>query len=110
MAYNLVHTDLRFSLGGTVYFNNSVIAITDIGSTEGSTTPLECITDLRPCCRQEPAPQNLMGDWYKPNGTRVLDRGIIGDFFRTRGENDGTVNLFHRNSGVDSPLIWFILL
>ena len=114
IGYNLVHTDLRFSLGGTVYFNNSVIAITDIG-VEESTTPLKCITDLRPCCRQEGfgSQQMLIGEWHYPNGSMVQGNGPTEGkylFFRVRDltttspvVGDGTVNLFRRNSGVVSP-------
>ena len=88
-----------------VYFYNSVIPITDIG-TEGSATPLECITDLRPCCRMRTGTGTVVaGHWYYPNGTEVPGNGPTEgkyDFFRTRGYNDGTVNLFRR-VGVTSP-------
>ena len=97
---------LRFSLGGTIYFNNSVISITDVG-TEGTTTPLVCITDFRPCCRgQFAGSQPILGEWHYPNGTMVPGNGPTEGkfyFFRTRGINDGTVNLYRRNSGVTSP-------
>ena len=44
-----------------------------------------------------------MGEWHYPNGNRVSGQGGTSDFFRTRGLNDGTVNLFRRNSGILSP-------
>ena len=49
----------------------------------------------------------IAGHWYYPsNGTEVLGNGANEgkyDFFRTRGYNDGTINLFRRNSGITSP-------
>ena len=103
---NVLPPDLRFSLSGTVYFNNSVIPITDIG-TEGSSTPMVCITDLRPCCRMGTGAATIVaGHWYYPNGTEVEGNGTyarLRNFFRTRGYNDGTVNLFRRNNGITSP-------
>ena len=106
----LLHTDrfipdLRFRLSGTVYVNNSVIPITDIG-VEGSITPLICNTDLRPCCRTPRDNSSLMGEWHYPNGSVVPGNGPTEGkylFFRTRGENDGTVNLFRRNDDIISP-------
>ena len=41
----------------------------------------------------------VAGHWYYPNGTEVPGNGATEgkyDFFRTRGYNDGTVNLFRR--------------
>ena len=88
------------------YTNNSVILITEIGtdSTKTSGEALQCITELTPCCRQDGANQMLMGQWHYPSGTEVP--GNEGDdvFFRTRGLNDGTVNLFRRNAEVMSPV------
>ena len=48
----------------------------------------------------------LMGEWHYPNGTIVPGNGPNEGkyfFFRTRGLNDGTVNLFRRNRGIISP-------
>ena len=89
--------------------NNSVIPISEIGTelTNSTSEALQCITDLRPCCRQSETSaiqQMLMGEWYYPDGTRVPDNEGDDVFFATRGLNDGTVNLFRRNTGVMSPV------
>ena len=98
---------VRFILSGAVYFNNSVIIITDIGTETTWTSPLVCLTDFRPCCRgRYAADQPVVGEWYYPNGSMVPGRNGFGQiyaFFRARGENDGTVNLFRRNNGITSP-------
>ena len=78
------------SLSGTVYANNSVIPITEIGETiDSSNTGLQCITDRMPCCATLP---NRAGDWYYPDGTAVPTMGGATSFYRNRGD-DGTVNL-----------------
>ena len=79
-----------------VYTNNSVVPITEIGTT--SNTGLQCITDRRPCCG---TPPDRLGQWYFPNGTTVPIAGGSTTFYRTRGD-DGTVNL-NQPSGVMSP-------
>ena len=95
-------TDLRFRLSGTVYVNNSVIPITDIG-VEGSTTPLICNTDRTPCCRIPFDSSSLMGEWHYPNGSMVQGNEFRHNMYRTRGVNDGTVNLFRRSNDIISP-------
>ena len=47
-----------------------------------------------------------MGEWYYPNGSIVPGNGPAEGkffFFRTRGDQDGTVNLFRRNNNIISP-------
>ena len=81
--------------------NNSDVLIATINDSNA----LLCNTDLRPCCRQDGTgdAKLLMGEWYYPNGTQVDGREGGEVFFRTRGLNDGTVNLFQKSSGV-SPV------
>ena len=47
-----------------------------------------------------------MGEWHYPNGSIVPgngdDEGRF-SYFRTRGINDGTVNLFRRSNDIESP-------
>ena len=97
---------VRFILNGTVYFNNSVIKISDIGTEQTLSSPLVCLTDFRPCCRAKYSKdQPIVGGWQYPNGSVVPGRnegGMYG-FFRTRGENDGTVNLYRGKSGITGP-------
>ena len=58
---------------------------------------LRCITDRKPCCRNE---NNRAGEWFFPNGTMVP---VSGPFYRNRGPGDGTVNLNRVNTNVMSP-------
>ena len=72
--------DVWFSLNGTIYQNNSIVTLKDIGDGEYS---LHCITDTTDCCR--PPYTNTIGNWFFPNGTRVPSTGNQWDFHRTRG-------------------------
>ena len=103
---NIIHTGVYLSLKGTVYPNNSVISITEIGETDiESTSPpqnsnngLQCITDRMPCCRFGDA---QAGEWFFPDGTVVPMSGP--PFYRNRGHDDGTVNLNRANTNVMMP-------
>ena len=77
------------------YPNNSVFAITDIGENEAA---LVCQTDREPCCRSQP---NRAGEWYFPNGTKLLFSGARYGLYRNRGD-DGTVRL-NRRLNIESP-------
>ena len=101
------YTGVYLSLRGTVYANNSVILITEIGETNSmppspnSNTGLQCITDRIPCCATVP---NRHGEWYFPDGTTVPTQGgaTTLNFYRNRGD-DGTVNLNRLNTNVIMP-------
>ena len=105
-------TGPRLYLAGTpstIYANNSDVLITSIGTnhTRRPREGLVCNTDYRPCCRHFPGgglPSISQGEWYYPNGdqVRLLRDGDV--FYRTRGENNGTLNLFRRETGVSSPI------
>jgi hypothetical protein len=84
-------------LRGTVYTNNSVISIMEIGST--SNARLQCITDRMPCCATIP---NRFGEFFFPDGTTVPTLGGATSFYRTRGD-DGTVNLNRINTTIFMP-------
>ena len=91
------------SLKGVVYANNSVIQITEIGETNPDTDlneGLQCITDSMPCCRFT----FRAGEWYMYTPGRTMVPGISDAvrFYRTRGHDDGTVNL-NRRTGVMMP-------
>ena len=85
-------TGVYLSLRGTVYANNGVIPIAEIGTT--SNTGLQCITDRMPCCAGA-----QIGQWNFPNGTHVPMQNNAATFYRTRGD-DGTVNLNRLNTNV----------
>ena len=93
---------VRFSLRGTIYQNNSLVGLEDIG--EGRDDALLCLTDQPACCRRpytgEMGP--AIGNWFFPNGTRVpasivnATTGTQWEFYRNRGQ---MVELMHRRRG-----------
>ena len=78
--------DVWFSLRNTTYQNLSVVALEDIGEGDDA---LLCMTNQTACC-QSPA----SGNWFFPNGTRVLSSG---SFHRNRGHM--TVSLHRSRRG-----------
>ena len=106
LLYELLCTyvGVYLSLKRVVYSNNSVIYITEIGETNPDTNlnnGLQCITDRMPCCRSLAV---RAGEWYMytPQRTIVPGPSLSVNFYRSRGYNDGTVNL-NRNSGAMMP-------
>ena len=91
--------DVWFSLNGTIYQNNSCVALEDIGEVDDA---LLCRTSLTACC-QPPfftgGYWSSVGNWFFPNGTRVLSSGSWWDIYRTRGQM--AVHLNRRRGGVD---------
>ena len=84
--------DVRFSLRGTTYQNNSLVSLEDIGEGDNA---LLCLTDQPACCRQSYS-SNAIGNWFFPNGTRVASSHMQWGFHRTRGPS---VVLMHRRRG-----------
>ena len=87
---------VRFSLRGTVYQNNSLVNLEDIG--EGYDDALLCVTDLTACCRP-PYYNSAIGNWFFPNRTRVPSSGVPWDFHRKRGQS--AISLQRRRGGVN---------
>ena len=85
---------LRFSLRGRTYPNNSIVSLWDVGENEGA---LLCQTDLTQCCS---TPPHRHGEFFYPNGERVLTFGGGGDFYRNRGLQ---VIRLNRKPGTTSP-------
>ena len=91
--------DVKFSLDGTTYQNNSLVTLEDIG--ESDKDALLCITKLTSCCRSSNTSENgsAKGNWFFPNGTRVSSIFHQWDFHRTR---DQMAVVMHRiRGGVD---------
>ena len=86
---------VSFWLRGTTYLNNSLVTLEDIG--EG-VDALHCVTDQNACCRP-PHTGVLIGNWYFPNGSRVVSFGEYWDFHRIRGQS--VVYLNRRRGGED---------
>ena len=86
--------DVRFSLNGTVYQNNSIVTLEDIGEGDDG---LLCITDPRNCCR---VPYTVTvsgaGNWFFPNETQLPSSGTQWDFHTVRGQS---VVYLHRRRG-----------
>ena len=93
--------DVRFSLRGTTYQNNSLVTLEEIG--EGDAAALLCRTDNTMCCARDQVPgRGILGDWYFPNrdivpNSRLMD-GTMPDIYRNRG--DKVVRLNRRRDGV----------
>lgn len=69
------------SLKETVYANNSVISIREIGETRSY--GLQCVTDKKPCCNSE----HKAGEWYFPNGSIIIAvQENHGPFFVSRDD------------------------
>ena len=103
--------DVRFSLRGTTYQNNSLVTLEDIQFGDDN-NPLLCLTDLTTCCRgSDTNGMGALGDWFFPNGTAVPNMiiGFVGggmsgipiiwDFYRNRGPS--VVRMLRREGGVD---------
>ena len=95
-------SNVRFALRGTIYQNNSLVTLEDIGK---NVNALLCITDLSACCRPSHTggPFSL-GNWFFPNGTKVRgsivdENGTQWDFYRTRHQM--VVHMNRRRGGVD---------
>ena len=94
--------DVRFSLRGTTYYNNSLVTLDDIGE---SNDALLCITDNTACCARDQSPGGgILGDWYYPNGTGVPSAfvalpNVQWEFYRNRGPS--VVRMNRRRGGVN---------
>ena len=95
-----------FSLNGTVYQNNSCVALEDIG--EGNDA-LFCITHFAGCCRPPYTGGywSALGNWFFPNGTSVPADYSLSDFYRTSGE---MVVRLHRSRGGEEGIYHCVIL
>ena len=81
---------------GAIYQNNSLVTLEDIG--EGYDALL-CMTDNTACCGRSQVPGGgILGNWYYPNGTGVVNNGEGWEFYRNRGPS--VVRLNRRRGGV----------
>jgi hypothetical protein len=86
----LAAAGVKLSLNGTFIANNSYVDIDDIGEGDDA---LLCHTNKTKCCG---SPFRI-GEWYYPNGTRVVDLLQVwsqDEFYRNRGTQ--VVRLSHR--------------
>lgn len=98
-----IATGVYLSLNGENYTNNSIIYITEIGrfDPDRNSTALQCVTEMRPCCKRQ-----RIGQWHFPDmsAVPVLGHGPkqATTFYRNR-DNDGTVYLNRIGSHVTTP-------
>jgi len=91
--------DVQFSLNGTTYQNNSIVALEDIGEND---TALLCMTNFAACCRSGNG--SVLGQWFFPNGTKLpsifvnqtSQPKLKWDLYRTR---EKMMVLLHRRRG-----------
>ena len=58
------------------------------------------MTDNRACCGHDQSPgRGILGDWYYPNGTRVVNSLNMWEFYRNRGQS--VVRMNRRRGGVN---------
>ena len=89
--------DVRFSLNGRTYQNNSLVILEDVGDSDAAA--LLCVTDNTTCCARDQSPdRGILGDWYYPNGIGVANNGELWDFYRNRGPS--VVHMHRRRGGV----------
>ena len=85
--------DFWFSLNGTIYQNNSLIMLEDIGEKDDA---LHCVINKTDCCSRSNS--SIAGmNWVFPNGTRVPSNGYHWNFYRNRGRM--VVRLNRRRGG-----------
>ena len=90
-------TALGFYLSGALYPNNSIVALTAIGTDDRA---LYCLTNLTKCCRgSDTAGDSPLGDWKSPDQSIVSNNGSGTDLFRTRGPS--AVLLHRRNNAME---------
>ena len=94
-------------LNGTVYHNNSIVMLENIGEDDDA---LLCITNQTACCKPPYTGDtgdmgDALGNWYFPNGTTVLSATVIDtssemlDFYKSGGQR--VVRMNRRRGRVD---------
>ena len=88
-------SDFGFLLDGQLYPNNSVVTLTDIGSTF-SGPALFCLTPSTECCSDTETPNSatVTREWYLPDGRQVSSVGTV----FSRKQVSSAVSLY-RNGG-----------
>ena len=83
-------------MNGAIIPNHGFVLLDNIGESSNS---LHCLTDNTACCGRAQTPEGLiLGDWYYPNGTGVVNLGLQWEFYRNRGPS--VVRLNRRRGGV----------
>ena len=85
ILYVCVHTLLAqtipyISFQGQTLANHSYVDLSLVGSDDMGDDSVQCITDLETCCSDTQG--SYRGDWYSPDGTRLL---FSVDIYESRG-------------------------
>ena len=91
---------MYLSHNGVVIESNSIILITDIGTSSPHDKRLVCTTDRDNCC--EGSRFNTVANWLFPGGGEVPHTRVAQTFGRDRN-NNGETNLYRVNNDVMSP-------
>ena len=90
LLYVCVHTLLAqtipyISFKGQTLANHSYVDLSLVGSDASGNDSVQCITDLEACCSSAQGPHR--GDWYFPDGTRLLFSGafFLEHIYESRG-------------------------
>ena len=92
--HGLAIIGVYFELNGVVYTNNSAASLLEVSEGENA---LLCKTNREGCCG---IPPNWFGEFYYPNGIKVLIAKEWQDFYRNRDEK---VIRLNRRDGTTSP-------
>ena len=92
---------MTLSLKGVIFYNNSHIDIKNIGR-DTDQEALLCHTDNTNCCGTEQTTDGkVKGEWYYPNGSRVLSINDIHDNYRQyEDSNIASIFLTNRSQSV----------
>ena len=94
---NFTSPDLGFLLKGRLYPNNSIVTVTDIGTSIG--LGLYCLTPSLECCSDSETPNaaSVIREWYLPDGNPINSLFI-------RNRVSSAVSLYHdRFSSTPAP-------
>ena len=83
LIYLTYYPDLGFLLDGQLYPNNSVVTVTDIGTSFFSSA-LFCLTPSLECCSDSETPNaaSVTREWYLPDGRAITS--VNSPFIKTR--------------------------
>ena len=79
---------------GQTLANHSYVDLSLVGDGDSGSDSVQCHTDLSTCCSGLQGPHR--GDWYFPNGDKLLFSNGHGHIYESRG--DQKVDLRRRNS------------
>ena len=82
------------SFMGQTLVNHSYVDISQVGNDDSGSDSVQCHTDLETCCRAAQGPHR--GDWYFPNGNRLLFSIDYGGIYEHRDAQ--RVDLRHHNN------------